>query len=118
MRRAGLLLGLAPELPRRTGEVVAELLGVAGTAHRRAAARWASAGSIRERSRAVMGVLALLELDGAVVWRLLSAGSLTGATAPAYVCQPGAGRVFRAGRTPAPGYGRRRSPPTYGIGSL
>jgi len=118
VRQAGLLLGLASKLPRRTREVVAELLGVAGTLHHQAAARWAAARSIRERSRAVMSILALLELDGAVVWRLLAAGSLTGAIGPAYVCQPRTGRLFPAGRTPAPGYGRSRPPPTHEIGCL
>lgn len=118
MRQAGLLLGLASELPRRTGEKVAELLGVGGTLHHQAAARWAAARSVRERSRAVMSILVLLELDGAIVWRLLAAASLTGATAPAYVCQPRTGRLFPAGRTPAPGYGRSRPPPTHEIGSL
>ena len=118
VRQAGLLLGLASQLPRRTREKVAELLGVAGTLHHRAMEHWAAAGRVRERSRAVVAILALLELDGAIVWRLLAAGSLTGAIGPAYLCQAGTGRLFPAGRTPARGYGRCRPPPTHEIGFL
>lgn len=118
VRWAGLLLGLASGLPRRTREQVAELLGVAGALHHRQVEQWAAARRVRERARAVVAILALLELDGAIVWRLLAAGSLTGAIGPAYLCQPGTGRLFPAGRTPAPGYGRCRPPPAHEIGSL
>ena len=119
VRSSGLLLGLASEVPARAAEVVARLLGVAGTLHDRARREWAEARDIRARSSAVVSILALVSLDVWVVMRLLGAGSVTGAFGPASVWEPSARRrTFPVDGTAGSGRGRCRAPPPLEIGSL
>lgn len=119
VRSCGLALGLAAEVSGRTAEVVARLLGVAGTVHERARREWAEARDIRARSSAVVSILALVALDATVVARLLGAGSVSGAWGQASTWEPAARRrTFPSDGTGGPGRGRCRSPPPFEIGSL
>ncbi len=85
INHAGRLLGLAIDLSQDMADKVCWELGIAGYDHRKAREAWAEARDMRRRARAVLSILALLEIDGKVYQRILASGHLTGAMATGYI---------------------------------
>jgi hypothetical protein len=112
------LLGFGIELSSQSAEAVARILGVGLVVYEQARAAYSAARSIRSRSKAVIGLLVLLTVDGSLLYRLLGAGTRSGALGAAYIWDAGIGkRLFPASGTPPPGCGRCRPPPSIEIGS-
>lgn len=118
VEKAAGLVGLLGGLPDRTAEVVARMLGVGGLAHEQVRQAFVKARDIRGRSRAVVSILALIAVDGSVLFRVLGSGSLAGALGPAYIWNPDHDRrLFPADGRAGPGEGRSRPPPSFEMGS-
>lgn len=114
----GKVLGLVSDLPQRAAEDIAELLDIAGIAHVQARRRWADARDIRQRSCAVLSVLALLTVDESLLFRLLGAGCIGEAFPGSWLFSAEASAfVFPGSGTLPPTAGRSRPPPSFGIGS-
>ncbi len=118
VEKAAGLVGLLGDLPDRAAEVVARRLGVGGLAHEQARQACAKARDIRGRSRAVVRILALMAIDGSVLFRVLGAGTLAGALGGAYIWNPDHDRrLFPADGRAGPGEGRSRPPPSFEMSS-
>jgi len=79
IERDGRLLGLSSAVPRRVSEAIGEVLGVPGLQYRVARQYFMQAVNCRDRGRAVVSVLAELDLDDDGLFaRFLAAGCRSG----------------------------------------
>jgi hypothetical protein len=102
-----MLLGLGRELAQGLADDVCQALEVPGWDHRRARQAWAQTRDIRDRARAVLSIVMLLQIDGLVFERLLAAASVTSSLPPSCVwdCERSQA-VFPARRMAGVGTGR------------
>lgn len=75
---AAAVLGIAPDLSNAIAEGVALLLGIPGIVHRRARREFAETRWLEDRGSAIASILDLLDLNAALLPRLLTAGHRTG----------------------------------------